>query len=271
MAKQSADKRLYRTQDAYLGGVCAGIAHRFDLDTIIVRIMAIVLVVATLGLGAIAYVVLWIILPQQTSSDMPCDVTPEQAESSAYGFMDLASPTLNARATASGDEKLPLISRIAVAVCLLLLFIMVTTSVSPMISGTSWWQFWPIGFVIMGLSLIVLPVYNRYATQWHASGIVLTAIALSCIPMSLGIMSWHTFALAFYQMWVLVALAVFLFVMGMKREYGALSVGGALLIAVFCLIMLTSYAVPGDVAHLLINMPNGRSLRIALSSAFLML
>ncbi|HTU14834.1 MAG TPA: PspC domain-containing protein [Solirubrobacterales bacterium] len=57
-------RRLRRAGDgALLGGVCAGIAHRLDIDPILVRIATVILTVATGGMGAVAYGLLWLIVP----------------------------------------------------------------------------------------------------------------------------------------------------------------------------------------------------------------
>ena len=265
-AKQLEGRRLYRGQDACLGGVCSGIANRFDLDTIVVRIMAIALVIITLGLGALVYVVMWAVLEQEPSQAVPCEVKPEQAESSAYGFIDLEGPGLNARAEGNAGMGFSLSVRVAVAVCLAVLFLLVAMSISPMVSGSTWWQFWPVGLVILGLCLIIMPAGDRLqGSHWHAAGIAIAAIAISCVPMSLGIVSWHTFLRALIGMWPLALLALALYGMGVYRKNGALMIMSSLIVAVFCLAMLMNFAIPGDVAHLLINIPNGRSFNVVIA------
>ena len=259
MARGLANRQLYRVNDACLGGVCGGIAARYEIDPIAVRLMAVILSLVTVGIGAIVYIVLWVTLPQESQHDDLCEITPEQAESSAYGSMDLAS------LAPANEAHLSFAVRIVVAVCLALLFLVVATGVSPLVPGSHWWQFWPVGLVIGGLFLVIMPVADRFAMQWHAAGIVLVALAISCLPMSLGIMSWETFASAFSQMWPIIVLAAVLFVLGMRRENGALAVAAALVVVAFCFFAVANYAVPGEVAHLLVTVPGGRSLRIAVA------
>lgn len=57
-------KRLYRSRkDQLLGGVCGGIAEYFGVDPSLVRIIAVLLVIA--GGGAIlAYVLAWLLIPE---------------------------------------------------------------------------------------------------------------------------------------------------------------------------------------------------------------
>lgn len=64
-ASAPSPKRLYRSRnDRMLGGVCGGVASYFNIDPTLVRILA----VATLfmgGAGAAAYVVAWVIVPEE--------------------------------------------------------------------------------------------------------------------------------------------------------------------------------------------------------------
>jgi len=55
-------KRLKRTREHIIGGVCAGFAKYFDTDPVLVRIIWILLCFAA-GFGILAYIVAWIIMP----------------------------------------------------------------------------------------------------------------------------------------------------------------------------------------------------------------
>lgn len=60
-------KRLYKDKSTgFLAGVCSGIAQYFDIDPTFVRIVYVVLTLASLSLGAILYVVLIFILPDKS-------------------------------------------------------------------------------------------------------------------------------------------------------------------------------------------------------------
>ena len=61
-------KRLYRDgEDRVMGGVCAGIAHYFGVDPIIPRILFIISFFG-FGTGFLAYIILWIIVPEAKST-----------------------------------------------------------------------------------------------------------------------------------------------------------------------------------------------------------
>ena len=57
------NRKLYRTQDAVIAGVCGGIAEFFGLDASLVRIATVVLILF-FGLSLWAYVILWLIMPK---------------------------------------------------------------------------------------------------------------------------------------------------------------------------------------------------------------
>ncbi len=59
------DRKLYRSRsDKVLGGVCGGLAEYFDVDPVLIRVL---FVAVTLGGGAgiLAYIILWIVMPQR--------------------------------------------------------------------------------------------------------------------------------------------------------------------------------------------------------------
>ena len=58
-------KKIYRSNDRIIGGVCAGIAEYFDVDPTILRIGYVVLTIVTAFSGIILYPFLWIIIPSQ--------------------------------------------------------------------------------------------------------------------------------------------------------------------------------------------------------------
>ena len=265
MATQLKERGLYRSRDdAYVGGVCAGIADYYDLDPIVVRILAVLLSGLTLGIAGIVYIVLWLRLPREPEARIPYDVTPESAESTAFGCVDYAAVLEEAQKEASGG--LPLLARLAVAAGLMLLFLAVAINVSPLVPGTQWWQFWPIASLMAGLCLIVIPIRTRFEAAWHALGIVITSLSASVLPMALGIMSWNTIPAALQLLWPVVVLGIALFSVGMVRGIDILTLAGAFCFVAFCLMALTLCVVPGQMEALLFHSPTGRSITITIAA-----
>lgn len=58
-----AEKKLSRSNNKMIGGVCAGIADYLGLDPTIVRI-AWILTVFFAGFGILLYLILWIVMPK---------------------------------------------------------------------------------------------------------------------------------------------------------------------------------------------------------------
>ena len=58
-----ADKRLCRSNNKMIGGVCAGLADYLGLDPTIVRVVWVLLVLFA-GFGILLYLILWIVMPK---------------------------------------------------------------------------------------------------------------------------------------------------------------------------------------------------------------
>jgi len=75
-------KKLYRSKkDSMIAGVCGGIAEYFDVDSTLIRLLAVI--VALLGgAGVVVYIIAWIIVPQKPEqvSDDKFDKREESKE-----------------------------------------------------------------------------------------------------------------------------------------------------------------------------------------------
>jgi phage shock protein C len=77
--------RLVRTRDdRVIAGVCGGVGRYLGIDPVLVRVAAVLLVLLA-GTGLLAYVIAWIVMPEETvsptgSSDPPDAGTSARAE-----------------------------------------------------------------------------------------------------------------------------------------------------------------------------------------------
>ncbi len=63
-AGYNAPRRVYRlVHDKKIVGVCSGLAKYFDIDVTLVRLAVATGIVLSGGLGLVAYIVAWIIMP----------------------------------------------------------------------------------------------------------------------------------------------------------------------------------------------------------------
>jgi phage shock protein PspC (stress-responsive transcriptional regulator) len=89
-------KKLYRDVDnQYIGGVCAGLEHYLGFDALWIRLIFIILAVFT-GFGLIAYILLWILVPEAATTAQKLDMTGKPVNISSIerkvkeGFDDVA-------------------------------------------------------------------------------------------------------------------------------------------------------------------------------------
>jgi phage shock protein C len=73
----TARQRLVRPkQGRKIAGVCLAFAEYFDLDVTLIRVVWAIATVLTIPLGLLAYIVAWIIIPEEPA---PLPVQPEAA------------------------------------------------------------------------------------------------------------------------------------------------------------------------------------------------
>jgi phage shock protein C len=61
-------RRLYRSLDnRKIAGVCGGLADYFDIDPTMVRLAWVIFTLAG-GAGILAYIIAWILIPEQQSA-----------------------------------------------------------------------------------------------------------------------------------------------------------------------------------------------------------
>lgn len=71
-------KKLFRDWDnKYIGGVCAGLQHYLGIDALWIRILFLILAIFGSGFGLILYFVLWILVPEATTTAEKLDMRGE--------------------------------------------------------------------------------------------------------------------------------------------------------------------------------------------------
>lgn len=59
------ERRLYRdARNKMIGGVCTGLADYFNIDPVLIRLVFVILTLHH-GIGILAYIILWIVVPQR--------------------------------------------------------------------------------------------------------------------------------------------------------------------------------------------------------------
>jgi phage shock protein PspC (stress-responsive transcriptional regulator) len=73
-------KRLYRDGETrVLGGVCSGMSAYFNIDPVFLRILFVLLVFIGVGISAIIYLILWIVVPEARTTAQRLEMRGEEA------------------------------------------------------------------------------------------------------------------------------------------------------------------------------------------------
>lgn len=71
-------RKLYRDIDRkYIGGVCAGLEYYIGIDALWIRLIFLFLAIFAGGFGLIAYIILWILVPEADTTAQKLDMTGE--------------------------------------------------------------------------------------------------------------------------------------------------------------------------------------------------
>ena len=150
--------KLYRSKkDCVIGGVCGGIAEYFDIDTTLVRLLA-VLVFFFGGSGIVAYIIGWIIIPQSLNVN-----TEDNSENKGEikGKIKKGADKANKKV----EENLPEESskgkseknrNIILGIILIIAgLIFMGSTLFPWITWIAWGTFWPVIIIVVGLVIMI--------------------------------------------------------------------------------------------------------------------
>ena len=134
MKEVPVDKRIFRSRtNKTIGGVCGGLGEYFSIDPTFIRLLAVLLVFAD-GVGLLAYIIAWIIIPQK-----PLETVGEEVA----GETKIEKPPKTEYA--SWNRYIPG----AILICLGVYFV---------IREHFWWwhmeRYWPLLLIVVGVFLI---------------------------------------------------------------------------------------------------------------------
>jgi len=120
-------KKLYRSRsNSMIAGVCGGLGEYLSVDPNILRVVAVLLIFAK-GLGLLAYVVAWAVVPRRPETE------PEEAASAKSGT----------------NRLLPGLLLIAVGLVFLL---------NNLIPWFGFGHLWPVFLIVLGVALLLKAV-----------------------------------------------------------------------------------------------------------------
>ena len=146
------NRRLYRSRtDSIVAGVAAGLARYLNADPALVRIAWAILIPLTSGAALIAYVVAWIVVPEE-----PLDVAVAEGEEATD---PVTGATVASTATSPTRVDRPSDGRAGMVVGIGLVLLGLWFLVREYLPDIDWSLIWPI--VIVGIGVLILVASAR--------------------------------------------------------------------------------------------------------------
>ncbi len=159
------EKRLYRSRsDRMIWGVCGGLAKYFDIDPTIVRIIAVLLIFAN-GLGILAYIILAIVVPLESSAATATKETirenvEEIKETASQLGREIRSTFVQEKDESEAAAKTHQRSRNILGLVFIVVGILLLLGSFNLFWWLHWGNLWPLILVAVGV-LIVLTARRK--------------------------------------------------------------------------------------------------------------
>jgi phage shock protein C len=158
------EKRLYRSRkDRMLFGVCGGLAEYFNIDPVIIRVIFIITIFFG-GLGILAYVILAIVVPLESSqSTEPRQTIRENVEEMRQTAENVGKDIHSTFSSTEKKTETPVVrehhhSNAPLIIGLIILIVGVLALIGSVssfyLSWRFWAIFWPIVLIIIGVLII---------------------------------------------------------------------------------------------------------------------
>ena len=144
------EKRLTRSSaNRMIAGICGGLGEYFKVDPVIVRVIFILLAFAD-AIGIIAYLILWIIVPQKEKAKLPPKDALKEGIQEVRDKAEKFSKEVRAQ---SGHER-----TLWLGIILIVVGIVFLLSNMGHFNFFGFLRFWPLILIVAGIVLLV----NRF-------------------------------------------------------------------------------------------------------------
>ncbi len=152
-------KKLHRSRkDRMIAGVCGGIAEYFDIDPVIIRVLFVVLTIGP-GIGLLAYIVLWIVVPQGVIIIRSSEENKTGEEQESAKQQESKSSTQDFEVI-SEEEYAGRKSNGKVVVSIIIILTGVFWFINNVVPGINFGHLWPLILVAVGI-LILLKSFKK--------------------------------------------------------------------------------------------------------------
>jgi phage shock protein C len=148
--------RLTRSRDAMIGGVAAGVANWIGADPTLVRIAWALLVVFTGGAALIAYIVAWVVVPEEPVGAGSGDLSAaEETTDPVTGETIAPAADTKPRASRPSDQRAGMV--VGIGLVLVGLWFLLREY----LPGIDWGLIWPLVVVGIGAAILVTSIRRR--------------------------------------------------------------------------------------------------------------
>ncbi len=239
----AAVKKVYRSDDVAIAGVCAGIADYLDMDVAAVRILVILLFLASFGLVSLVYAFLWLILPKRvaiSSQTLSCAAYAD-AQGGSLASSDEDCGRCLPGSGASGW------SRACMWVGVAFLTVVCSFFLTTFVTNVEWWRFMPIAVCLTGIALMMTPSRFISRLRRFSWGLTLLFVGLLLLAVSVGVVNVDTLLFAFSKLWPGVMVVVGLVLLGLSLEDDLFYLAAAACVAVLLLAATFGFSTPSPI------------------------
>lgn len=152
---ESGHKKLYRSRKEHvIAGVAGGMGEYFGIDPVVVRVVFLLLALASMGFAFVFYLVLIFAIPKEPGEDVPIDKKAKIQEV-VKGVQEGVQAVASNIKEKTKDNKRPLSDKRNV-VGVLFIIVGVVAIFNQIFPGYrfEWHLFWPVVFIFLGLYVI---------------------------------------------------------------------------------------------------------------------
>ena len=150
-------KKLYRsTTDKMIGGVAGGLSEYFDIDATLIRVLFVVVVFLGGG-GILAYIILWIVVPErpyEIPKDYQAKSDKDEEKKNEFHYSTEESESLNINSSGDATIETKTNSRqIWIAIILIVIGgLLLLDNIFPRFNFD---HYWPVILIVIGIGLLL--------------------------------------------------------------------------------------------------------------------
>ncbi|HBT95976.1 MAG TPA: hypothetical protein DEB24_07875 [Coriobacteriia bacterium] len=248
------NKRLYKSDDPVIAGICGGLAEYLDLDPTLVRILYVIICFVGLGFPVILYLIIMFIMPKKPMGyyiDVPGSASQAGSSTGPLPGLSACSSPGSAYTTANPEafdvttanpeaENKGIGAGVQVGLVFGVAFIGIGLfALLKTVFGVSLWHFWPMILVAIGLVVLLTPNRKGWSLSRAGNAIFLITLAVVLQFWNFGFLTLTTLLHVIFMMWpvllVLIGLGILTAVTGKNifSLLGSLLVSAALIAGVW--------------------------------------